>query len=223
MVLLIHGALRRDLDRLCGALRSPALDSARARQLRAHWQLVSEQLHHHHTTEDQYLWPLVREKLAGRPDGLAVIDTMEAQHRTLSPSGDAVERMFGAYVASAAEADELATQLDALRTQVLAHLDDEEAQAFPLIDDALNDDEFASFEKATAKSVGMRGATRFFPWILDGASQDDRKAAVRVLPPPIRAVCRYRWIPPVRAPARGPLDNVREHGCRRRGSLVAAR
>ena len=32
---LIHGAPRRDLDRLCGA-RSPALDPARARQLQAH-------------------------------------------------------------------------------------------------------------------------------------------------------------------------------------------
>jgi hypothetical protein len=195
MVNLIHAALRRDLGRLSGAVRGPSLESTVANRLHGRWQFVSGQLVHHHRTEDESLWPLVRPKLADSAEELGVVDKMEAQHRTLAPASAAVERAFAAYLRGTGSADDVAVQLDAMRSVVESHLHDEESQAFALIDKSLSDKEFASFEKATAKGVGIRGAARFFPWILDGAPQEDGEAALRVLPGPLRALCGRRWVP----------------------------
>src|SRR5580698_1927717 len=85
IVYLIHEAFRRDLGRLTDAVRAPAVKAPKAAQLGAQWGYVNEQLHHHHQVEDASLWPLVRPKLAGRQDQLAVLDEMEAQHLTLEP------------------------------------------------------------------------------------------------------------------------------------------
>jgi hypothetical protein len=196
MVYLIHGALRRDFGRLRGAAASPAIDAATADRLHGHWAFVSRQLEHHHRTEDEALWPLVRPKLAADAEALAVLDRMEAQHRTLAPAREAVDAAFDAFgQQSNGNADDLVAALDALNAHVTEHLDDEEAHTFALVDGALDDKEFASFEKATAKGVGLRGATQFFPWILEDADPADAKVALGNLPPPIRALCRRRWIP----------------------------
>jgi hypothetical protein len=195
MVYLIHDALRRDFGRLCAAVRAPTLDSAAAGPLHDRWRFVSDQLDHHHRTEDENMWPLVRPKLAGVDADLEVIERMEAQHRTLDPASDAVERAFAAYLAKTGNVEELATEFGDLRARVESHLDDEERHAFPVIDRVLTDEEFQSFEKAVAKAVGMRGAAAFFPWILDSAAPGDQQAALAVLPAPIRFVCRRRWIP----------------------------
>jgi hemerythrin-like domain-containing protein len=195
MVYLIHGAFRRDFGRLRDAVATPGVDRTTLERLHAHWQFVSGQLEHHHRVEDEVMWPLVRPKLAGNPDGLAVLDRMEAQHRTFAPARDAVEQAFDSWFTNAGTAQDLAPRLDDLRTCVADHLDNEEADAFPLIDSALDDQEFASFEKATAKATGLRGAAEFFPWILDDADEADRNRALCALPTPIRALCRRRWVP----------------------------
>ncbi len=197
IVYLIHEAFRRDLGRLRGAVSSPGLDSARVRQLGSHWAFVDEQLHHHHRVEDESLWPLVRPKLVGRVDELAVLDEMEAQHLTLEPKSLAMTQGF----ASLSEAPddgaglELALQIDEFTALLAAHLDDEESRCFPVVDAALSVEEFESFGKATAKAVGMRGSAHFFPWIFDGADAIERTAVLEMPPPPVRILCRYLWEP----------------------------
>lgn len=197
IVYLIHEAFRRDLARLSSAARAPDVDASRIRQLDGHWSFVEDQLHHHHRVEDESLWPLVRPKLAGRQGDLTVLDDMEAQHITLEPKCDAVSAAFAGARAStdAASREVLASSIDALATKLAAHLDDEEARCFPVIDDALNAEEFEAFGKATAKAVGMRGSARFFPWIFDGAEPVERQAVLGMPPPPVRMLCQYVWEP----------------------------
>jgi hypothetical protein len=197
IVLLIHEAFRRDIGRLISAVRSPGLDQFRARDLGVHWGFVKDQLHHHHRVEDQSLWPLVRPKIAGQSDELAVLDEMEAQHLTLGPKCDAVDHGFAtlSQTPGGRSGEELAEQLDALGISLGSHLDAEESQCFPVIDSALSAEEFESFGKATAKAVGMRGSARFFPWIFDGADARERDAVLQMPPPPVRILCRYVWEP----------------------------
>jgi iron-sulfur cluster repair protein YtfE (RIC family) len=197
IVYLIHEAFRRDLGRLSVALRSPRVNQPRARQLSAHWEFIDEQLHHHHRVEDESLWPLVRPKLVGREDELAVLDEMEAQHVTLVPMCEAIGKGFTPFTEKPDKGagDELADQIDALETVLATHLEDEELRCFPVIDQALDVEEFESFGKATAKAVGMRGSARFFPWIFDGADAVERNAVLGMPPPPVRVLCRYVWEP----------------------------
>jgi iron-sulfur cluster repair protein YtfE (RIC family) len=197
IVYLIHEAFRRDLARMSAALRSPRIDAPRARQLREHWGIINEQLHHHHQVEDKSLWPLVRPKLSGQEADLAVLDQMEAQHQTLEPKCEAVERGFASLSAapSTTAGAELASEIDDLENVLAAHLDDEESKCFPVIDKALSPEEFESFGKATAKAVGMRGSAKFFPWIFDGADPVERTAVLSMPPPPVRILSRYVWEP----------------------------
>jgi len=197
IVYLIHEAFRRDLRRLRDAVRSPGVDSSRARRLGAHWNFVNDQLHHHHAVEDDSLWPLVRPKLAGKTAELEVLDKMESQHHELEPKSLAITEDFGTYPNQlSAEAGEgLALKLDELATLLAAHLEDEETHCFPVIDAALSVEEFESFGKATAKAIGMRGSARFFPWIFDGANPQERAAVLSMPPPPVRILSGYVWEP----------------------------
>jgi hemerythrin-like domain-containing protein len=197
IVYLIHQAFRRDLGRLSSAVKAPGVDQLRAQQLGAHWEFVNGQLHHHHEVEDASLWPLVRPKLAGRDEDLAVLAQMEAQHLVLLPLCAAISGGFGslAQQPSNDKGDDLAAQLDELATQLGSHLEEEEARCFPVIDQALSVEEFESFGKATAKAIGMRGSARFFPWIFDEADPVECKAVLSMPPPPVRVLCRHMWEP----------------------------
>jgi hemerythrin-like domain-containing protein len=197
IVYLIHEAFRRDLGRLRDAVRLPGVGTARARQLGDHWEFVNEQLHHHHRVEDESLWPLLRPKLAGNVEGLAVLDEMEAQHRTLEPTCESITQEFAAYPTQPGgpAGEDLAAHLDALLILLAAHLDDEESRGFPIIDQTMSAEEFESFGKATAKAVGMRGSARFFPWIFDGADPVERQAVLSMPPPPVRILCGRLWEP----------------------------
>ena len=197
VVYLIHEAFRRDLARLSAALRSSPLDTAHARQLAGHWVFVNDQLHHHHRVEDESLWPVVRPKLAGHEDQLQVLDDMETQHLALAPQDDTVSEGFALLSAKpgAAAGAILADQIDQLAAELATHLDDEETRCFPVIDQAMTEEEFEAFGKATAKAVGLRGAAHFFPWIFDGADPTERQAVLKMPPPPVRVLCTYVWEP----------------------------
>jgi hypothetical protein len=197
IVYLIHEAFRRDLGRLCSAVKASGGDQQRARQLGAHWEFVNGQLHHHHEVEDTSLWPLVRPKLVGRDEDLAVLAQMEAQHLVLLPLCAAIGEGFGslAQQPSGEKGSDLAGLIDELGAQLGSHLEEEERRCFPVIDQALTVEEFESFGKATAKAIGMRGSARFFPWIFDQADPVECRAVLSMPPPPVRVLCRYMWEP----------------------------
>jgi iron-sulfur cluster repair protein YtfE (RIC family) len=197
IVYLIHEAFRRDLKRLGGAVDAGGVEGDRARALGGHWAFVGDQLHHHHRVEDESLWPLVRPKLAGRTEDLAVLDQMVAEHEALQPKCEAVDSGFADFARAPSDEAGLALRrsIDDLASSLGAHLDAEETNGFPVIDRALNEQEFEAFGKATAKAVGMRGSARFFPWIFDGADPVERKAVLNMPPPPVRILCSAVWEP----------------------------
>lgn len=197
IVYLIHEAFRRDLARLRDAARATEPGTPTSRRLKAHWVFVNDQLHHHHEVEDASLWPLVRPKLAGQGDDLAVLDKMETQHAALEPECAAITESLESWCEGGTSEDttNLIEHLDALSSLLSRHLDDEEALAFPVIDRAMGEAEFEAFGKATAKSVGIRGSAQFFPWIFDGAQPVERDAVLSLPPPPVRVLCGLFWEP----------------------------
>lgn len=198
IMLLIHEALRRDLARLAAAvaaLISP--DDRRAAALAEHWGFVSGHLHHHHHAEDDQLWPLLRHHIQGRPADLEVLEVMEAEHGRIDPLVDAVTTNFAQLARSPGPEERVATSgaLSQLASELGAHLDREERQAIPVITANLTGGEYASFTKAQQRAVGIRGAARFFPWILDNADAARATSALRELPAPLRLACRRVWQP----------------------------
>ncbi|MFD8307436.1 hemerythrin domain-containing protein [Streptomyces sp. NPDC059690] len=179
-----HDAFRRDLERLARAVAAGRADTP---GVRAGWENFTRQLHIHHTAEDGELWPRVRERAAGRPRDLALLDEMEEEHSRIDPLLAAVD------TALRDRAPELPDLVAALRATLDDHLKHEEDSALPLMQDVLTAADWAAFTGRMRQTQGLRGASVFVPWIVDGAPPADRAAFLGAVPPPVRILNRLLW------------------------------
>lgn len=130
---VIHSLYRRELRLAPGLVRAVgAGDTARARVVADHLDLVDRHLHHHHTTEDRMLWPLLLERV---PDELApIVHLMESQHTVVEGLLAEISSLLPRWRADAApEArDRLAELYDDLHRNLVEHLDAEEQRLLPI-------------------------------------------------------------------------------------------
>ncbi|MEU0430795.1 hemerythrin domain-containing protein [Streptomyces sp. NPDC006290] len=181
-----HDAFRRDLDRLG---KAAADGTAFTPPVRAGWADFTHQLHIHHTAEDSDLWPRVSRRVEGRPQDLALLAEMEAEHARLDPQLAAVEKAL--HDGSA----ELPALVHTLATTLDDHLAHEEGSALPLIQEVLTPADWGAFTGRIRKTQGLRGAAVFVPWIVDGIPSADRAVFLGALPPPVRVLNRLFWEP----------------------------
>ena len=176
MMFATHDALRRDL--------------AQVTQLDARnegWSIFEQMLHADHTTEDDLLWPVMRDAVTGRPDHLALLDQMAKEHAAIQPVLEALDRALAhGEPASQAQAN--------LESRLLEHLAHEEHDALPLVDQTLTEEQWMTFGQATARRMGP-DMPRFLPWLLDGADQDTTTRVLATIPPPVRQLYVDQWRP----------------------------
>jgi hypothetical protein len=184
----LHDAFRRDLDTLTRAAAVLDTDPDAQERIRLGWSVLAHQLHHHHTVEDEPLWPLVRRSWKRSPNALQVLDAMEDEHELVDPALAAVDE------AVRAEGN-LAEALDRLHSVVRDHLEHEEAEAMPLIVAAVTPRDWDAFGAQQARSLGLGGAAQFFPWLLLGQDDIHTEKVLGVLPAPLRWAYRRRWQP----------------------------
>jgi hypothetical protein len=184
----LHDAFRRDLETLTRAAAVLGDDPDAQERLRVGWTVLAEQLHHHHTVEDEQLWPLVRRSWRRSPDALQVLDVMEDEHVLVDPALAAVGEDVRQGVTPAASLD----RLDAVVREHLAH---EEREAMPLIACAVTPGDWDAFGARQARSLGLKGAAEFFPWLLLGQDDIRTERVLGVLPAPLRWAYRHRWQP----------------------------
>ncbi|WP_308114151.1 hemerythrin domain-containing protein [Streptomyces brasiliscabiei] len=132
-MVVVHRVFRREsalLPRLVRAV--PDGGTARAKQVAEHLRAYVGGLHHHHALEDELVWPLLHAR-AAQDD--ALVSRMEAQHHRIDESLLVVADWTPAWerTADRIAGEELALALDAHRTALLEHLDDEERLALPLV------------------------------------------------------------------------------------------
>ena len=122
------------MPRLVGAV--PGDDSSRARTVADHLALELASLHNHHEGEDAVLWPaLLRTQAVSE----VLLATMQAQHAELDTMIAEVYLARTAWLADAdpAERDGLAELLGRLSAALDAHLDAEERDVLPLVEQQL--------------------------------------------------------------------------------------
>jgi iron-sulfur cluster repair protein YtfE (RIC family) len=116
---VFHDALRRDLERIARFTDSRSDDPTRLLRSAAGWEMFKKYLRIHHQAEDDAVWPVMYEKLADRPDDLALLDAMESEHAQIDPLLDAVD-------AALADRDggpeRLGGLVDSLHTNLTGHL-----------------------------------------------------------------------------------------------------
>jgi hypothetical protein len=187
MMYVTHDALRRDVGRFAAAVSAGRADTA---AVRAGWENFKAQLHVHHTVEDEDLWPRLYRAVAGRPDELGMLEEMEAEHAVLDPMLESVDAALadGAGPALGDRVEGLAGALD-------GHLRHEESSALPLIQAVLTPADWRGFAAAMRRRQGLKGAAVYVPWIVDGASDADRKRFFAALPGPLQLVNRLVFEP----------------------------
>jgi iron-sulfur cluster repair protein YtfE (RIC family) len=196
MMFVIHDAMRRDLARFAAGLRRLAAGSAPAglaAALGSGWAEFAAYLHEHHTHEDEELWPAL---LDACPAAGRVVEAMEAEHGVVTP-------LLAKTSAAMADPTRPVPALDALTALVeplTSHLAHEEQAAVPLAEEYLADF-LPGFEQRRRKEAGLRGLTRFMPWVLDGADPERAAWLLGQLPPPVRLAVRYFLRRRVRATA----------------------
>lgn len=188
MMYVTHEALRRDVGRLSAAVRAGRADTP---GVRAGWANFTAQLHVHHSVEDDELWPRLRAAVAGRPEEMALVTEMAAEHAALDPVLSAVDAALGDGDASPSLVD----RVEELATVLKAHLGHEERSALPLIQAVLTPADWRGFGAAMRRRQGLKGAAMYVPWIVDGASAGDRRRFFAVLPPPLRPTNRLIFEP----------------------------
>lgn len=187
MMYVAHDAFNRDLARLVRAGRD---GDGFSPQAQGTWEEFSRQLHTHHTAEDAALWPRLRAAV-NDTDEARVLDDMEAEHASLDPR---IERVDAAFADRNHKA--LVTELMEFRAGLGAHMRHEEDEALPLLERRLGAAGWTDFvQEIREQQGGVRGGAAYLPWVLDGATQETRRAVLGLLPAPARMVYRYVWEP----------------------------
>ncbi|MDL4774101.1 MULTISPECIES: hemerythrin domain-containing protein [Thermomonosporaceae] len=195
MMLVTHKAFRRDLGYLSDAAGRLDAGDARGRQaVDVGWRTLKAMLISHHEGEDRHMWPRMRAGLHGRPDDLAVLDAMEAEHDRIDPLVAAVDDALARPGEDDARPAEAAEEF---RAELDRHLEHEEGDALPLVGAAMSP---GDWERCLAEMRGgglaaLRSAPEFFPWLIGEAATADRAAVLSRVPPPVRLLFQKVWLP----------------------------
>jgi hemerythrin-like domain-containing protein len=199
MMGIVHDALRRDLDRLRAALTTtPHPEGARRRALAEHTAWLLAFLHHHHTGEDEGLYPMVR---AANPGAGALLDAMDAEHAAIDPCMDRLGAAAQRWGTTGSDADRVAVvdALDALDAVLRPHLEHEEADVMPVVSASITHRQWREWEQVTnigPKSFADLGAEGH--WMLDGLDPDRRRLLLHQVPAIPRVVLLYGFGPAYR-------------------------
>jgi hemerythrin-like domain-containing protein len=183
---VIHAAVRRDLDRLStalGELRDG--DTARAQALDRAYANLRTELTHHHEGEDTYIFPMLGR--IGVDKGL--LDAMESEHHAMA---DALADTAGAMETVArtgSTADASAARASVVRTREVVehHLRHEEDELEPQLMPHVESAEWKAVEKKLRRQpLGVVG--RFFAWLTDGMSDENRAFLKKTVPSPVVTV-----------------------------------
>jgi hypothetical protein len=180
----IHFALRRDLDRLVAALGTTSVTDP---AVTGYADEFLFQLHHHHTFEDDVVWPLMRERLGGSATDL--LDRNLAEHDDVVAVVDTFRQEVGHLDADRTAAHDAAL---AMRAVVSTHLAHEETDVIPLIAQAFTADDVAGFQAASAVE---NPGDRFLPWLLESAPEPNASTFRATLPPPVQQLLSDVWAP----------------------------
>ncbi|WP_299929619.1 hemerythrin domain-containing protein [uncultured Nocardioides sp.] len=202
---IIHRIFRRQFAEVRTLVQEvPAHDATRVAAISDHLGFLLDELHMHHTTEDDLIWPKLLDR-AGLDAPL--VERMEEQHQQIDVSVAEVRAATQVWHSepTSATSSALADRIVEFLVVLEGHLDEEEQVVVPLIDRHLTETEW--------QEVGERGFEKFTPaqrWIAMGqlvevATPEEAATFFGDLPAPVKVLWRligkrkyHRYITPVR-------------------------
>jgi iron-sulfur cluster repair protein YtfE (RIC family) len=191
-MVLVHKMFRREFAALPGLVRAVAAgDRARAETVGGHAAVLTRGLHHHHTGEDEMLWPPLLSRI-GELDA-ELVRRMETQHEVVSSLLERIDPVLIRWRAGADEAgrDELAALIAELSVALDEHLDDEENHILPLVSEHVTQAEWTALGEHGQSGIpkGRKGLVALGA-ILQDATPDERTRFMALLPALVRLIWR---------------------------------
>ena len=183
---VIHGAVRRDLDRFEGALATfPAGNQQRADQLATAWENFDWQLTNHHEGEHEIAWPALQ-RVGVTTEMIA---QMDAEHDVMAVALEQARSAMSSLQASpgAGEAETALAAIRRLKEVTNTHLDHEEQELEPIYLEKQEEPAIKEMGKKFSK-VSPSRAGRYFAWLTDGAGPEEMASIRATVPPPVLKV-----------------------------------
>jgi iron-sulfur cluster repair protein YtfE (RIC family) len=190
-IIVVHGAMRRDADRLPRAIDAvTTADGARALQ---RWFVkFAREVEHHHLREDDVVWPMLIERESAFGESLA---TLEADHHALDAAMERVGVAMAALVHDLSTRPEAVAAAIALGLLLADHLEREEAVMFPALARAFTAESFSALEDELLKATPKRLIAFELPFAFDGLPAERVADVLTELPAVIRVLHRWLWQP----------------------------
>jgi len=188
---VVHRVFRREaalMPRLVRQVRPG--DVARAAHVADHFRGYALGLHHHHTGEDELIWPL----LLARVDLEAeLVLRMEQQHERVAAGLAEVSERLPEWerTADPAIGETVAVALEAHHAALLEHLTDEETYLLPLIEEHLTVAEYGRLNERFAAETPKDKLLLFLGALLEEASPVEAADIARNLPLPAKLAWRF--------------------------------
>ncbi|MEV6491880.1 hemerythrin domain-containing protein [Actinoplanes sp. NPDC051633] len=183
---VVHRVFRREsalMPRLVRAVRPG--DIARARRVAEHFRGYALGLHHHHTGEDELIWPL----LLARVDLEAeLVLRMEEQHSRVANGLATVTDLLPSWerTASSADGERIAVALEEHASALAEHLADEEDHLLALIEEHLTVAEYGALNERFAAETPKDKLLLFLGALLEEATPEETADITRNLPLPAK-------------------------------------
>ena len=189
-MVVIHRVFRREFTLLPRLVREVADgDTDRAAPIAEALRLVLDGLHHHHSGEDDILWPALLERAA---PSTGLVETMQAQHGVVDGYAEQAVPLLGAWerTASSSTGTELADVLDRFAAALFEHLDLEEREILPLASRHVTAAEWNQMGEHGKDSMSPSQLPIMFGLVLEDADDEERATMLGNLPLPIRLLLR---------------------------------
>ena len=188
-----HRAFRNELHNAPGLVGDVAHgDTARAAVVGAHLRFIRAALHHHHSAEDDLIWPKL---LARAPAFADDITRMEQAHRGIADADTEVESLLVAWLpsADAALGRQLVAAVEDLSARVDVHLADEEQNVVALINEHITAEEWRHCVARAAAFISrknLRLGLVLGGLVLEVCTADEARRILASAPLPQRAAVR---------------------------------
>lgn len=186
---VIHRIYRRGFPMLANLVRrTPTGDTAGVEAVAAHIDFLLNGLHHHHTGEDENIWPRLLERAAPEAEW---IKRMETQHEVVAERSEQVRALLEDWRRAPADGTELAAALDEFTLALVEHLDDEEAHIVPLIRTHITAAEWERFGQETFEKFTNPEKLIATGVLEDVATPEEAEWFTGGLPLPIKLMWRF--------------------------------
>lgn len=188
-MIVVHNVFRRIFGDLPGLLRGvPDGDTAGADVLADAFTEVATALHHHHTNEDELLWPKLLDRVQlDRGYVLRAEEQHQQVHELLERSG----QLAGAFRAAPRprQREAFAAAVQELDAALREHMADEERYVLPLVEAHLNVAEWEELGERGRAAIPKDRMLIQLGWILDGLDAAERSEFLRRMP----VAARLAW------------------------------